>query len=81
MEQRSESLLEKSNNTAKRDSFSSHRGCRFPDSSNHAFLRPSRFPAKIYEPNFCFRLWHCLSLFKYGSIDEGEKELFQALSK
>ena len=66
VEQRSESTLEKLDNPTKRNPLSPHRRCRLPDSSDHAFLRPSRFLAKVYEPNFCFRMWYHTSLFKYG---------------
>ena len=66
VEQRSESTLEKFDNLKKRDSLSPHRMCCFPDSGDHAFLRPSRFPVKVYEPDFCFRMRHHLSMFKYG---------------
>jgi len=66
VEQRSESTLEKFDNPKKRDSLSPYRMCRFPDSGDHAFLRPSRFPVEVYEPDFCFRMRHHLSMFKYG---------------
>ena len=66
VEQRSKSTLEKFDNPKKRDSLSPYRRCRFPDSSDHAFLRPSRFLVEVYEPDFCFRMWHHLSMFKYG---------------
>lgn len=66
VEQRSESALEKFDNPKKGDSLSPHRSCRFPHSGDHAFLRPSRFPVEVYEPDFCIRMWHHLSMFKYG---------------
>jgi hypothetical protein len=77
MEQRSKSILEKLDYSTQRDSISPHRSSCIPDSSYHAFLRPSRFLVKVHEPDICVGLWDRLSLLQYGEVDESQKELLQ----